>query len=363
MQNIIQVLFAFKCYVVINLVTFKSSIMIIVKKSTLFLALLFLTIGAFAQIPPLPSTDVVTNESTVDQDILPSDNNRNLGDCDWANEPITFYNNALPNNYDSGGQRVACDIAVPPDTMMVINSAVLRVNLADGAKITEVFVRILGNKTTFVPTAPDKVPDENNVIREEFQVDVIDQSFLFDNPINSSQDVFDLALDFSDAEIELVGDSLETTYYWFAIAFRTDGGDSQLASWAYTGENGKLGIEGFSFKETPDAQIWFRGFFETEVVYDFDVDCFPMTVSSTKDDFRLEGVSIAPNPAQDRLRIIGESTLDRVTIYNLLGQEELSVMPNTSVTLLEIEKLTHGTYVVLVESGGKLGSYKIFKGN
>ncbi|MEM9823306.1 MAG: T9SS type A sorting domain-containing protein [Bacteroidota bacterium] len=171
-----------------------------------------------------------------------------------------------------------------------------------------------------------------------------------------------MSIDFSNSNLELPGNDLETTYYWIAIAFETANGDSDVASWAYTPENGELGIEGFSFKQTPDAPVWFRGFFGTEVVYNFDIDCLPMTISSTMSSSKLEGVRIAPNPSSDQISITGIKSFDNITVYNLLGQEQLALNPDGPLDVgIDLSSWQNGVYVVLIRRGGKVGTYKITK--
>lgn len=78
--------------------------------------------------------------------------------------------------------------------------------------------------------------------------------------------------------------------------------------------------------------------------------CITVNLLST-DEFSKLGLQLYPNPAQDYFVIEGENQIEKIDIYNLLGQKVKSfTQPSTQYS---IEELSSGTYIieVLTENG------------
>ncbi|MFN7013513.1 MAG: family 16 glycosylhydrolase [Bacteroidia bacterium] len=63
------------------------------------------------------------------------------------------------------------------------------------------------------------------------------------------------------------------------------------------------------------------------------------------------------NPAHNYITITSGSTIDKVEIYNLIGNKILSTTPNTNQ--IEVSNLSNGMYLLVVYSGSKRGIKKV----
>ena len=68
-----------------------------------------------------------------------------------------------------------------------------------------------------------------------------------------------------------------------------------------------------------------------------------------------------PNPVQNTLTIEANSEIQRVSVYNVLGQEVLSRSPKSNSTTLQTNDLQKGVYMVTTEIDGNISSSKIVK--
>ena len=72
-------------------------------------------------------------------------------------------------------------------------------------------------------------------------------------------------------------------------------------------------------------------------------------------------VNIYPNPASNQLTIEANETIQKVSIYNLIGQEVLTKNPKSNKTILQINELPKGVYVVSTTIEGKDSTSKFIK--
>lgn len=75
----------------------------------------------------------------------------------------------------------------------------------------------------------------------------------------------------------------------------------------------------------------------------------------------LEGFKFYPNPVSNELNLSAKTTIDQVSIYNLLGQQVFSEKMNTPNKTINISNLSKGLYVMTVTSEGNTASFKILK--
>ncbi|WP_310991177.1 T9SS type A sorting domain-containing protein [Aequorivita marina] len=73
------------------------------------------------------------------------------------------------------------------------------------------------------------------------------------------------------------------------------------------------------------------------------------------------GFSFYPNPTSDVVHLKATSSIETASLYNLLGQEVLSVNMNTTSSELNLSGLTSGTYILKVSVNGEVGTYKLLK--
>ncbi|TXK73035.1 fibronectin type III domain-containing protein [Mesonia sp. K4-1] len=110
--------------------------------------------------------------------------------------------------------------------------------------------------------------------------------------------------------------------------------------------------------------------------YDFYVrtDCGSGNMSdwSTKVDFittdlktsisNFQNFSYYPNPVKSTLVLEASiQEMQKVSVYNLLGQEVISIQPNSFKTNLNLEKLAAGPYMIMVTINGELKTFKVIK--
>lgn len=80
------------------------------------------------------------------------------------------------------------------------------------------------------------------------------------------------------------------------------------------------------------------------------------TTDVTISDFRMY-----PNPTTNLLNISSDTTIDKATVFNLLGQQVKTVDVNNSKTELNVCDLESGIYLVKITSGSKQISKKFIK--
>jgi hypothetical protein len=93
--------------------------------------------------------------------------------------------------------------------------------------------------------------------------------------------------------------------------------------------------------------------------YYFDDVKFISALSTTK--FDISDIVVYPNPVQNTVTIEANSAIQKVSVYNVLGQEVISRSPKSSSTTLQTSELQKGVYMVKTEIDGKISSSKIVK--
>ncbi len=84
------------------------------------------------------------------------------------------------------------------------------------------------------------------------------------------------------------------------------------------------------------------------------------TVLSTN-DFETSRARIYPNPATNLLNIESVVSIEKVTVYNILGQEVISKSPNAELVTLDVSSLQVGVYVVKTSINGNVSSTRFIK--
>ncbi len=84
------------------------------------------------------------------------------------------------------------------------------------------------------------------------------------------------------------------------------------------------------------------------------------TVLGTE-SFEVSNVKMYPNPAQNILNIQSVAKMDKVSVYNVLGQEVISKTPNSELLILDVSNLENGIYVVKSSIEGIISSSKFIK--
>jgi len=77
--------------------------------------------------------------------------------------------------------------------------------------------------------------------------------------------------------------------------------------------------------------------------------------------FEKSNIKMYPNPATTNFTIEAESPVENVTVYNMLGQEVISITPNTQQTTIDISTLKVGVYIVKATINGVVSSSRLVK--
>lgn len=90
------------------------------------------------------------------------------------------------------------------------------------------------------------------------------------------------------------------------------------------------------------------------------VRVFENTSLSTS-DFDSSSFTFYPNPTKDSVNFSSKTSIETITIYNVLGQEVLFKEVNSSELVLDINHLSNGSYVGKLNTNGKSYSVKLIK--
>ena len=85
----------------------------------------------------------------------------------------------------------------------------------------------------------------------------------------------------------------------------------------------------------------------------------PATLGVAK--FDASSIKMYPNPVKNTLTIEANGAIQRVSVYNILGQEVLTASPKSNSATLQTGSLQKGAYMVKTEIDGKVSSSKIIK--
>ncbi|WP_323786857.1 T9SS type A sorting domain-containing protein [Psychroserpens sp.] len=78
-------------------------------------------------------------------------------------------------------------------------------------------------------------------------------------------------------------------------------------------------------------------------------------------DFQFETVKIFPNPVDDVLNIQSNEAIDKVEIFNLLGQRIKALDIGSNPNSIDMSDLSQGLYLIQVGINGKDSTYKVLK--
>lgn len=83
------------------------------------------------------------------------------------------------------------------------------------------------------------------------------------------------------------------------------------------------------------------------------------TLSTAK--FDTSNIKMYPNPVKNSLTIDANSSIQKVSVYNILGQEVMTVSPKSNSATLQTSSLQKGAYMVQTEIDGNISTSKIIK--
>ncbi len=86
-----------------------------------------------------------------------------------------------------------------------------------------------------------------------------------------------------------------------------------------------------------------------------------MQLPLTTNDNIITTFNAYPNPVKNIFTVEGIDTITNISIFNLLGQNIMEVVPNKNKTELDMSPLNNGTYFVKVTINGTIETMKIIK--
>jgi len=78
-------------------------------------------------------------------------------------------------------------------------------------------------------------------------------------------------------------------------------------------------------------------------------------------DNSLFGFSFSPNPAKNVIQLTSTEAIERIEVYNILGQQLIEKNMGANQGTLDVSNLKTGTYLLKVTVNGQLGSYRFIK--
>ncbi|SRX52770.1 T9SS type A sorting domain-containing protein [Aequorivita sp. CIP111184] len=172
-------------------------------------------------------------------------------------------------------------------------------------------------------------------MRKDNNIDVIRTSYIRDN-ISDTQFDTNRSLTFNGTDFdpfEPVVDAGINAFDGFAAASAETGDNLPCLAFAGTSGGGTFG---------------FGLYFDAKTVLAVDENNF-------------EGFKFYPNPAQDILNLSATNTIERVSIFSLLGQKIMETSPNQDNPSINVASLSQGVYLMKVMIDGKSATYKIIK--
>jgi hypothetical protein len=103
---------------------------------------------------------------------------------------------------------------------------------------------------------------------------------------------------------------------------------------------------------------------ETEIEGNgLDDDCNPSTPDITLgiEEFEKYGFSYYPNPVSSTLILKAKIKIDKVYVYNLLGQEVMKTQPNHVEGKIDMINLQNGVYIVKILINNSSKTIQIIK--
>ena len=100
---------------------------------------------------------------------------------------------------------------------------------------------------------------------------------------------------------------------------------------------------------------------ETVANYTWLIDDISIVSTLSTEKFTATKVNMYPNPVKNTLTIEANSTIQKVSIYNVLGQEVLTASPKSNSATLQTSELNAGVYMVNTQVDGAISASKIIK--
>ncbi|TDD95508.1 T9SS type A sorting domain-containing protein [Flavobacterium cellulosilyticum] len=77
--------------------------------------------------------------------------------------------------------------------------------------------------------------------------------------------------------------------------------------------------------------------------------------------FETSNIEMYPNPVKNTLNISADASINKISVYNVLGQEVITSSPKSNSITIQTSFLSKGVYVVKAEIDGKVSTTKFVK--
>ncbi|GEM56633.1 hypothetical protein B0A58_15635 [Flavobacterium branchiophilum NBRC 15030 = ATCC 35035] len=113
----------------------------------------------------------------------------------------------------------------------------------------------------------------------------------------------------------------------------------------------------------PTTGVYYFGFNAYSAADQFNlyVDDIAISANLANETFEDQKYVVYPNPIKDVLNISYFKNIDRIAIYNLLGQEVLTKNTNTTQSQVDMSHLSAGSYILKVTSDNQTKTIKVLK--
>ena len=95
--------------------------------------------------------------------------------------------------------------------------------------------------------------------------------------------------------------------------------------------------------------------------YTWLIDDISIVSTLSTEKFTASKVNMYPNPVKNTLTIEANSTIQKVSIYNVLGQDVLATNPKSKSATLQTSELKKGVYMVKTQINGAISTSKFLK--
>lgn len=120
-----------------------------------------------------------------------------------------------------------------------------------------------------------------------------------------------------------------------------------------------LSLTGLTPNDTIYIGVWKYSSAPTSTARDFMISAYDASLSSNA--FASEGFTFYPNPVKDVLTISNTSSISKIQIINLLGQEMVVKSLNETQGQIDMSHLSSGTYLVKITSDNQVKTIKVVK--
>jgi len=106
--------------------------------------------------------------------------------------------------------------------------------------------------------------------------------------------------------------------------------------------------------------IYFRVWeFGNNATINFQVSAYSSTLSL--ENTIIKGFEYFPNPVNNNLTLRAQNSIQKINVYNMLGQEVIKMMPNTVNSDVDMSSLSQGSYFVKVTINNTTQTIRIIK--